>query len=724
MISAIRQQKLCLFLGTFSMWRICSTVAAVSAAAAVDATLVSAVAATDATTDTWKMDQWMGQVFFADTAMANRVRLQEVVLPGSHDAGAYKMLDTTAGEGRVPTCGSTDLSGVSEDMMNQLVTMEIARAINLVKTQEASILQQLHQGIRFLDLRLGVHEGIIRLHHTLFMDVTFQDVLTQIYTFMSGSESSSETVILKIRLQCRTPVAQVQSMLESSLASFFGYQLTPQVLESTMNEVKGRVYVIYDETDRETSVTMNMEANITRSVSPDEYVKTNPCEGGASKQFYIPIPSAVLPGGGGDENGTCAVWPTFNSDQGAWLQKEIAADCTAHGAQLANWKTTSNTSSFRLLSYIGVIPLGRGCDPTSDAALGTAVLTCSRIGIESYTETFQNQFDAMITSLKTNGMVGSINAIQVDFVDQYDLAAIVQLNENLPDTLSVQSNNEAPVSNSSSSLPEEAPGTTAGASMTNANTTMTTFGLPSSMDNNSTTAPNSTTKASTTEASFRQQSNSTGLWPCWEKLIDDVTLEELTTPHVKLYNDFDCNGTELTQYASIGSLASATMTTTTTTATTVSRGDGGLDGFLGQYSNPVHQPPKDWDNSVRSITMVRCSRTKDNPMTCLEGTYFSLKMLLYPESEFGGNPLTMSCSGGGNRTALEERERVDAYVKTDMVCSFNLPDGWVDLVSSLQILQQPGENPVGGGRRYLRGTGTDKERGGWKVIGAWNNISL
>lgn len=144
--------------------------------------------------------QWMGDIYFPD--FASTIRLQDVLLPGSHDAGAYQILDTpaTGADNSVASCGPVNLGDVPDWVLDQLINLEVRGNVNLVETQKVTIAEQLLLGIRYLDLRLGLHDTTVRLHHTLFMDVTFQQVLAEIGAFLMAHPT--ELVIAKVRLQC------------------------------------------------------------------------------------------------------------------------------------------------------------------------------------------------------------------------------------------------------------------------------------------------------------------------------------------------------------------------------------------------------------------------------------------------------------------------------------------------------------------------------------------
>ena len=369
------------------------------------------------------MEAWMGHIYSINTNSIDMydIQFKDILLPGSHNAGAYKILDTTQGDdnNNIPTCGGATYSNFPKDL---LLSFELSGGVNLVETQQLPLLDQLLRGIRFLDLRLGLlpaDDGEVRVHHTFFMDVTLQKVLQDVVDFLSAY--STEVVILKLRLQCGVSASQVLDLLESVLgANNIDYgDLTPDALTSSLPELQGQAFVIWDTADSEMA---------RRSVPVEEYYKTHACAETTSRFFNF---------GGGGGGDTCYTWPGYNPNQGTWLTDTIAEDSMVDdGTQLSDWKPETTTEAFRVVSFVGVIPLGQGCDPASDTALGAALLTCQGIDIDSYTETFAASFGDMVRSLTENGMTSAINVIQVDYVDTFDWSIVVHINREALDGLS------------------------------------------------------------------------------------------------------------------------------------------------------------------------------------------------------------------------------------------------------------------------------------------------
>lgn len=542
------------------------------------------------------MKQWMGDVFFPNYS---DVLLKNVLLPGSHDAGAYSILNT--GNQVPPRCGQVDLGDVPNWVLEQLIQWECHQqhGINLVETQQLDIFEQLLAGIRYFDFRLGWYQADqeIRLHHTLFMDATLEEVLNQIFNFLASNQN--EVVVMKLRLQCGTPVAGVLTLLDSVLGDAYGGPLTSSVMSSSLSQVKGKAYVIYDKTAALSSVSNSS----VESISPDSYYRIHPCDNGNT----------------GTGN-TCWAWPDYTQNQGQWLLEQITTDISTDGTQLYKWKGETIAGTFRILSFIGVIPMSGNCTPSNDAWLMTALLTCDHINIDSYTETFQNEFLNLLEVLQTNDMAGAINTIEVDYVNNFQLDALVRLNE---EKLQVNSG----VSTS---------GGAAGPSV------------------------------------FPKASGLAGMSPCWDDLKND-NAQELSTPHVKLYDDYSCQGRELTKYSDDDNLK---------------------NDVIERFWFWVR---KQWNDRVRSVTIVRCARNNlpSGEQKCIDGSLADLRLLLYRDSGYRGTLLILNCTDPNPSQYSNNNESVSdvynmvigEYVKTQMACSFNLPDGWVGVVSSLQIQQ-------------------------------------
>ncbi len=125
---------------------------------------------------------------------------KELLLPGSHDSGAYKVIPTVPEHMR----SGKDKKKLSFFDIVKNTGFGIALKIpvvkyfigQFVKTQNDNIKAQLDNGIRVLDLRLAVKGDKIMVGHG-FYTATFEDVLTQIDRFLK--KSPKEVIVLQIK---------------------------------------------------------------------------------------------------------------------------------------------------------------------------------------------------------------------------------------------------------------------------------------------------------------------------------------------------------------------------------------------------------------------------------------------------------------------------------------------------------------------------------------------
>lgn len=127
-----------------------------------------------AASDDYQMDDgvvinannWMTDIFI--TQNKNDVKLREMLIPGTHDSATH---------GIEPTSGSAD----PDDCGTPIMAYGSAITSSWAKAQSKNILEQLNDGIRYLDLRLTWDDEVWIEH--CFKSVKFSDVLTDIKTF-------------------------------------------------------------------------------------------------------------------------------------------------------------------------------------------------------------------------------------------------------------------------------------------------------------------------------------------------------------------------------------------------------------------------------------------------------------------------------------------------------------------------------------------------------------
>lgn len=115
---------------------------------------------------------------------------------------------------------------------------------NYSRTQDLTILEQLKIGVRFVDIRLGPD---FETYHGGKNDVSFQDVINDIATFLSNSSSRNETIIMVIAggdglasfaTDLRDVVNRTSKRITNNLSWFAGNRIP------ALNEVQGKVVLL------------------------------------------------------------------------------------------------------------------------------------------------------------------------------------------------------------------------------------------------------------------------------------------------------------------------------------------------------------------------------------------------------------------------------------------------------------------------------------------------
>jgi hypothetical protein len=148
-------------------------------------TLVAISAAAEAASATWMADM---------TQQIGDVPLCRVALPGTHDSGTYPMTTRSAldpyNEGaRLRVVKSAD------SVAQQRETSASPLILRWSKAQDLSITDQLHAGIRYLDLRVSLVDSTYVLGHVLICG-TLDDALQQVLMFTQ--RYPSELIIVDV----------------------------------------------------------------------------------------------------------------------------------------------------------------------------------------------------------------------------------------------------------------------------------------------------------------------------------------------------------------------------------------------------------------------------------------------------------------------------------------------------------------------------------------------
>lgn len=116
---------------------------------------------------------WMGDL----DGLADR-QLYQVTLPGTHDAGAYRLSNRMVETVPIP------------DWLPTYV------ARNLAETQRSEVGQQLADGIRWFDFRVAHRDGEFRFQH-MFLGKTYDEILGEVADFLGQEHVTDELVVLK-----------------------------------------------------------------------------------------------------------------------------------------------------------------------------------------------------------------------------------------------------------------------------------------------------------------------------------------------------------------------------------------------------------------------------------------------------------------------------------------------------------------------------------------------
>lgn len=170
---------------------------------------------------------WMGALL----AVKPQVTLNNLVMPGSHDAGMYETHDYPGGGG-----GSW------------------------AKTQNLSILQQLQAGSRYFDLRICINDGHLQTYHgdtTLgAYGALLGTIMGDVKTFMQSPAASEEVVILKFSHSYKNSVertVQVVKLLGNLLYTHAtkdgNAHALPAINLATMplSALKGKVVAVFED---------------------------------------------------------------------------------------------------------------------------------------------------------------------------------------------------------------------------------------------------------------------------------------------------------------------------------------------------------------------------------------------------------------------------------------------------------------------------------------------
>ncbi|WP_118975952.1 phosphatidylinositol-specific phospholipase C domain-containing protein [Taibaiella koreensis] len=166
--------------------------------------------------------------------------ISELTIPGTHDTLTYGL-----NEGLIKGLPGDVLSGLAAAIsatMNGFLTIAAGITPEIIlhatQCQRLSLVQQLHKGIRFLDIRLKrdgskleAYHGGIRLH------INFDEVLRCCYDFLA--KNKSETIIMSIKDESRTNDKAFYQAIFDTISKAASWHTADQL--PRLKEVRGKI---------------------------------------------------------------------------------------------------------------------------------------------------------------------------------------------------------------------------------------------------------------------------------------------------------------------------------------------------------------------------------------------------------------------------------------------------------------------------------------------------
>jgi hypothetical protein len=150
--------------------------------------------------------------------------LHSVVLPGTHDSGAYWLTKQTMPDAHFPPPWATAAIAVAEKLgipVDEVIT-------NWALTQGGDVSAQLHAGYRYLDIRAGWNGTKWCVHHAeVGVPVSF--VLSQLRRFLE--KHKGEFVVVQVSHLDGTPSEEVTRALKTTIAEVLRDVLLPRAVD-------------------------------------------------------------------------------------------------------------------------------------------------------------------------------------------------------------------------------------------------------------------------------------------------------------------------------------------------------------------------------------------------------------------------------------------------------------------------------------------------------------
>ncbi len=178
--------------------------------------------------------------------------------------------------------GSTKLSNISIPGTHDSATQYVSLSY-IFKCQDTSIMTQLENGYRYLDMRLVLDEDDIILKHnfarcketnSLFSKaLTLDDVLTDVYIFLE--QNLSETIIMCMKAENgKDDTALLTALLNKRIEEKKEYWYTPNVIP-TLDEVRGKIVLATRIKDDDRGLNFRWIEQGDRTVLEDPVARSN-----------------------------------------------------------------------------------------------------------------------------------------------------------------------------------------------------------------------------------------------------------------------------------------------------------------------------------------------------------------------------------------------------------------------------------------------------------------
>ncbi len=183
---------------------------------------------------------WMKKM----SATIGPLKLNQIVLPGTHDSGSYSIADTADYSPDAP-----NFVKKIEQISTWLANLIKPIVAGWARSQCDDFKQQLESGVRYLDLRTSLHtsSNVMRVVHAMYgckIDV----VLTSIKEFLALYPN--EIIILDFNHFYNMTTSSHQTLCKKIIATFGNLMINQtQTPGITLNELwkgTGRVIVLYD----------------------------------------------------------------------------------------------------------------------------------------------------------------------------------------------------------------------------------------------------------------------------------------------------------------------------------------------------------------------------------------------------------------------------------------------------------------------------------------------